>query len=266
MKHSLSVLLSVWAVLHLTSSVSYGEDCLQILMGDTTDYNVTLGDNLEIYCIYQYSNCTNPSYDVSWYKSDLGGHNPVSVTNDSHTNVELKKLSKVETKLLLRFTNIQKSNTGFYQCQSGLTVGHSIKVSVNDNTSFRNETGVTEDGRWMYVYSAAGTVAFVIVIVISVVSMQWCKGHATRETQTETEHLSLANRHAGAKPQDTQTSYGSSIHSKTSSEEEKHPKTRTEKEGSSVMYAALNHRQLLGTPARTRRLKEDSSEYADIRV
>ncbi|XP_077369858.1 B- and T-lymphocyte attenuator [Festucalex cinctus] len=260
MNHSLSVLFAaISAVLHLTSS--YGEDCLQIMVGDTTDYNATLGDNLEINCTYQYINCTKPPYNVSWYKYERNDFVPV--IRDAHTNVIVKKLSTVATKFLLRFTNIQKSNAGLYRCQSGLTLGQSIKVSVDDNISYRNETAIMEEGQWMYVYSAAGTMAFVVIVIfISVISMQRCKGRARRETQTESEHFSLVNRQAGAKPLDTQTSSNSCIYSKMSLEEERHP----EKEGSSVMYAALNHQLLLGAPARPRRPKDESSEYADIRV
>lgn len=119
-------------------------------------------------------------------------------------------------------------------------------------------------------------------------------GHARRETQTETQvrhpksfaqhntwkglstvsqndlywclqHLSSVNQQTGVKPQDLPTSSSSYIYSKISTEEEKRPATRTEKDASSVTYAALNHQLPPDAPVRPRRPKEESSEYADIR-
>ncbi|XP_051912943.1 B- and T-lymphocyte attenuator [Hippocampus zosterae] len=265
MNHSWRVLLeSILAVLHLTSSVSYGESCLAIMVGHTNNYTIQLGKNLQINCTCSYINCTHQSaYDVSWYKLQRDVYVPMIF--DSHTRMESINLSNVETMLSLYFTNIQKSNAGIYRCQNGLTVGHKIQVSVYDsnmmtNTSLRNESSLPEEGRWMYLYSAIGTVAFVIIVIfISVMSLQRCKGHAKREAQTETQQT-------GIKPQDPPTSSSSYIYSKMSRKEEKHPTTRAETEGSSITYAALNHHQPPGAPIRPRRPKEESSEYADIRV
>ncbi|XP_019746257.1 B- and T-lymphocyte attenuator [Hippocampus comes] len=265
MNHSWSVLLeSILAVLHLTSSVIYGEGCLEIMVGHTSNYTTSLGKNLQINCTYYYSNCTKQSaYNVFWYK--LQGDVYVRVTPDIHTKMKSKNLSNGKTMMSLCFTNIQKSNAGIYRCQNGLTVGHNIQVSVYDSnmrtsTSLRNESSLPEEVRWMYLYSAVGTMAFVIIVIfISVMLLQRCKGHARRETQTETQQ-------SGVKPQDPPTSSSSYIYRKMSRKEEERPTTRAEKEGSYIMYAALNHQLPPGAPIRPRRPKEESSEYADIRV
>ncbi|XP_061628470.1 uncharacterized protein LOC133477533 isoform X2 [Phyllopteryx taeniolatus] len=296
MKHCWCVLLaSVLAVLRLTSSVSYvmrriielvvvlplqarlgpfcgqsayvlsllvcfspdGEDCLQI-MQHKSDRNVPVGGSVKINCTYRYMNCSNPSY-VSWYK--LESNIFVPVTNDSRTNVKSVHVSNSDTMLLLSFTNIQVSNAGFYRCQSGLTLGQNIKVSVYDNhvttnISLRNETPMTADVRWMYAYSAVGTMAFVIVVVcISVISMQRCKGNSERETQSDNQQ-----------PASAETSSGSFMSSRMTSKEEKPSERRTEKDASSVVYTALHHQLPAGAPVPPRRPKEESSEYADIRV
>ncbi|XP_061522821.1 uncharacterized protein LOC133396697 [Phycodurus eques] len=247
MKHSWRVpLASVLAVLCLTSSVSYGEDCLQI-MQHKSDRNVPVGGNVKINCTYRYMNCSHPSY-VSWNKleSDIF----VPLPNDSRTGVKSVHVSNSDTMLLLSFTNIQVSDAGFYRCQSGLTLGQNIKVSVYDNhvtTSISpgNETAMTAEGRWMYAYSAVGTMALVIVVVcISVISMQRCKSNS----------------------ESAETSSGSFMSGRMTSKEEKPSERRTEKDASSVVYAALHHQPPAAAPAPLRRPGEESSEYAYIRV
>lgn len=44
------------------------------------------------------------------------------------------------------------------------------------------------------------------------------------------------------------------------------PRYTVQEEGSSVVYAALNHEVAARAPARPRRPKEESSEYAAIRI
>ncbi|XP_049608591.1 uncharacterized protein [Syngnathus scovelli] len=264
MKHSWSVLfISSLAVLHLTSSVSYCDDCWVITVNDTI-YKTPLGKDLEIKCyIIGTGQLPNP---VSWYK--LESNKFVPVTNDSHIEIKLEKLSDVKMMLLLRFTNIQQSNAGSYRCESGSDVGHSINVSVYDNDtmtniSLRNDTSMSKgEIKWMYVYSAAGTIAFVVMVIfVSIVSMQRCKGHVTR---TETEQ-------SRGEPQSVPIPSGSYIYSEMSAEEGKHSKTsRVKDDRSAVTYATLDHQLLAaaaaGTPARPRRLQEERSHYADIRL
>nr|XP_049608592.1 uncharacterized protein LOC125987957 isoform X3 [Syngnathus scovelli] len=228
MKHSWSVLfISSLAVLHLTSSVSYCDDCWVITVNDTI-YKTPLGKDLEIKCyIIGTGQLPNP---VSWYK--LESNKFVPVTNDSHIEIKLEKLSDVKMMLLLRFTNIQQSNAGSYRCESGSDVGHSINVSVYDNDtmtniSLRNDT----------------------------------TGHVTR---TETEQ-------SRGEPQSVPIPSGSYIYSEMSAEEGKHSKTsRVKDDRSAVTYATLDHQLLAaaaaGTPARPRRLQEERSHYADIRL
>ncbi|XP_037102203.1 uncharacterized protein LOC119119732 isoform X5 [Syngnathus acus] len=284
MKHSWSVLfLSILAVLHLTSSVSYCDDCLQITVDDTI-YKTPLGEYFEIKCyIISTEQLSN---NVAWYK--LEGDKFVPVTVDSHIEIKSEKLSNVTT-MLLCFTNIQQSNAGYYRCESGSAVGHTINVSVygmslygpefrllqtlhttfafpdNDimaDISLRNDTTAMskEEIRWMYVYSAAGTIAFVVMVIfVSIISLRRCKGHATR---TETEQ-------SRGQPQSVPTPSGSYIYSEMSAEEGKHSKTSSRvKDDRSVTYATLDHQPLAaaaaGTPARPRRLQEESSHYADI--
>ncbi|XP_061683565.1 B- and T-lymphocyte attenuator-like [Syngnathoides biaculeatus] len=268
MKQSWHVLLaSILAVQHLTSS-SDGEDCLQIIRHEDV-HNVSVGANLKMNCTYRYINCSTSSY-VSWHK--LENRMYVPVINDTRTEVKPVQVNNFETILLLNFTNIQMSNAGFYRCQSEFTFGQNIKVSVHDisvvsNISPTNETTMTVKRRWMYVYSAVGTLAFVIgIIFISVISMQRCKGNSQRETQSENQDFSVLKPTASARPHATQTSPGSFAYNRMASKEEKGSEARTETDGNVVVYAALHHQPPAGAPPRPRRPREESSEYADIRV
>nr|XP_061802929.1 uncharacterized protein LOC133594195 [Nerophis lumbriciformis] len=256
MNHSNSVaFVFLCAVLHLTLCFSYGDDCLETIIGDTNAYKAPIGGNLQINCTYKYATRSYQNCSVSWFK--LENATFVPVTTDSLTDFKLIHLSHLEKILLLCFTNIQKSNAGLYRCKSGLTVGHNIEVTVY---------GITERGWWMYAYSVAGTIAFVIVVIfISVISMLWCKGDSERETQTGNQNLNLVNQPPSAKSEVTQTSSSSYIYSKVSLDDDNHTNSRTA-EGDIVAYAALDHKRFPAASTRPRRPKEECSVYADIRV
>ncbi|XP_061122992.1 uncharacterized protein LOC133144348 isoform X6 [Syngnathus typhle] len=157
------------------------DGCPKITVDDRI-YKTQIGEYFEIKCyISSTEQCSN---DVTWYKMENDAFVPVTV--DSHIEIKWKKLSNVTMLLLLCFTNIQESNSGSYHCASGLAVGHSINVSVYDNDimaniSFRNDTtGMSkEEIRWTYVYSAAGTIAFVVMVIfVSIILLQRCKAAA----------------------------------------------------------------------------------------
>ncbi|XP_061123064.1 uncharacterized protein LOC133144348 isoform X14 [Syngnathus typhle] len=240
------------------------DGCPKITVDDRI-YKTQIGEYFEIKCyISSTEQCSN---DVTWYKMENDAFVPVTV--DSHIEIKWKKLSNVTMLLLLCFTNIQESNSGSYHCASGLAVGHSINVSVYDNDimaniSFRNDTtGMSkEEIRWTYVYSAAGTIAFVVMVIfVSIILLQRCKGHAT-PTETEQQQQQQQQQQSRGEAQSVPTPSGSY---EMSAEEGKQERMKDDR---SVTYATLDHHQLLavaaGTPARARRLQEESSHYADI--
>ncbi|KAF1371824.1 hypothetical protein PFLUV_G00273380 [Perca fluviatilis] len=134
------------------------------------------------------------------------------------------------------------------------------------------------DDLWIYMYFAAGIVPFVIIVIIlSVVSMRGCKGKPKKERQTENQYIAIPMveqpfPHASIQPSPRGTpsappSRRSTRRITSPSQPNELPAPRdNEEEGSSIVYAALNH-QLPGAAAGPpRRQQEETSEYAAIRV
>ncbi|XP_040888665.1 uncharacterized protein LOC121178188 isoform X4 [Toxotes jaculatrix] len=279
-KHCWTVLLaSTLAVLVLTS-VTKGEDSgcdISINVRRGTVYDAVLGRDFRINCTVSFCNETQP---VSWYKVEKN-INLVSVNYSSHIKTEWKELDHLEGTSYLIFQNILSSNAGLYRCKSGGSVSHNINVSVNESL-------------WMYVYPAAGIVAIVIiVIVISVISMRGCKGKSKKEAEAENQYMAIPmgeppHPHASLEPSPRESpsvppsrrstqreappSQPSDLTSPRGNEDvyskihQDRERQRNVEEGSSVVYAALNHHLPQGAAARPRRPEEEFSEYAAIRV
>ncbi|KAM7375385.1 hypothetical protein PAMA_014471 [Pampus argenteus] len=265
-----------------------------------TVHEASLGTYFRINCNFTFCNDSNSS--ISWYKSKDDEFVPVNFKQSTHIKAEVTVINKSGISYLI-FKNIKRSDSGLYQCQGGGRVSHAINVSVCDNaelstTTYTNETNtlnstVVEDG-WMYVYSAAGIVGFVItVIVISVISMRGCKGKSKEETHyMEIPMVNQPVPHAGpqlslrrspsvpppyrqstrkkppSQPNETTPQRGL-VHSMEKRDEKRQSNTVEEEneEVCSVVYAALNHHhQPTGAPARPQRHIEESSVYAAIRV
>ncbi|XP_044043052.1 B- and T-lymphocyte attenuator-like isoform X5 [Siniperca chuatsi] len=298
--------VSILAMLLLTLNAdSEDSKCeVEIRVRRNTVYEAFLGDDLRINCTVLFCNNSPPA--TYWYKLEKTNVN-VNVSGSSHIKTEWKTLNHVEGISYLIFQNILTNDSGVYRCRSGHSVSHSINISVDVGERDDEHTNVTQknstdsgptspENLWMYIYTAAGIVAFVIiVIIISVASMQGCKGKSKKEMQTENQYMAIpmgvqpfphaslqpsARGSPSAPPSRRSTRRktpplqpnemplprdNECLYSKIKGDRERQRNT-VEEEGGSVVYAALNHQLPAGAAARTRRPHEESSEYASIRV
>ncbi|XP_061841218.1 uncharacterized protein [Nerophis lumbriciformis] len=262
--------VSVLALLHLTTSDSDGGDCIPyIQVPENNGFKVPVGKHLMINCTITYNHtCKDTFKNVSWYK--LENHNYVPVTNGSHAHVELKVRNALDRTLFLSFTTIQISDAGLYRCQSesGYSLGKAFNVSVQEE----------EAGRISGIYFAAGALAFIIVITcISIIFMQRRKGNTKRERHIENQDISMANLHIDAKsvacrgtasdPPTTKATPPSTRlprSGRMSPQDEDKSNKKTIEDGSSIMYATLDHRLPPGGAAWPLPPTEESSVYAVI--
>ncbi|XP_038576254.1 B- and T-lymphocyte attenuator-like [Micropterus salmoides] len=305
-KHCWTVLhVSILAALLLTLNADNEDsNCeVQIKVRRNTVYEAFLGNILRINCTVGFCNSSPPT--VSWFKHEKTSV-PVNVSSSSHIKTEWKALKHLEGVSYLVFQNIHSNDSGVYYCQSGLMVGHIINVSVHvrddehTNVTKKNDTNVPTadsdptENLWMYVYTATGIVAFVIiVIIISVASMRGCKGKSKKEMQTENQYMAIPmveqplphaslqpsprgspsappSRRSTRREQPLQLNEplprdSERLYSKIKGDRDRKRNT-VEEEENSVVYAALNHQLPVGVAARPRRPQEEFSEYAAIRV
>ncbi|XP_041821891.1 B- and T-lymphocyte attenuator-like isoform X2 [Chelmon rostratus] len=303
-----------WTILHVCvltvllltlNADSQDSNCeTAIKVRRNTHHAALLGQRLVIDCPVHF--CNNSTPTVSWFKNEKTTV-PVDVSSGSHIRTEWKQLNHSDGISHLIFQNILMSDSGVYQCRSDLIVSHNINVSVFDheepaNGTQRNETGNTNPGSdpptnlWTYVYTAAGILASVIiVIIISVLSMQGCKGKPKKEIQSDNQYIAIpmveqplprtslqapprgspsappsrkSTRRKTPPPQPSELPLprdNQHLYSKTKENRGRQRNTAQE-EGSSVVYAALNHQPPAGAAARPRIPREESSEYAAIRI
>ncbi|XP_051283199.1 B- and T-lymphocyte attenuator-like [Dicentrarchus labrax] len=166
---------------------SEDSDCeFELRVRRNTVYEVFLGEDLKINCTVRFCNDSGPT--VSWYKFEKG-FVPVNVSSGSHIKTGWEDVKHLEGISYLIFKNILMSNSGVYQCRSGLIVGHPINVSVIDcveltdvtvqtNTmTFNSSSPTVQDARLPYVYRLAAIMVFVIIlIIIWATSKYGCKG------------------------------------------------------------------------------------------
>ncbi|KAK2856970.1 hypothetical protein Q5P01_005705 [Channa striata] len=247
-------------------------------------------EKLRVICPTSF--CNNSPPTVIWHKLEKNDV-PVNISRGSHIRQEWKTLKELEGISFLFFKNILSSDSGQYRCQSGASVGHIITIICQCTTAHSD----VPQNLWLYIYFAAGIVVFVfIVIIISVISMQGCKGKSKKETQTDNQYMEVAmveqpSLHASVQPsprgtpsappsrrstrKKTPSSQPSEmplprvnehVQVKVTEDRERQRNSGVEEEGSSVVYAALNH-QLPPRPAvRPRFIQEECSEYAAIRL
>nr|XP_019958882.1 PREDICTED: B- and T-lymphocyte attenuator-like [Paralichthys olivaceus] len=289
--------VSFWAALVLTLNAGGEEsDCTPIInVRRNTAYEISLGQDLVINCTVEFCNKSAPT--VLWYKLEENTAQHVNVSSSSHIKTEWKGVNHSEGVSFLKFQNILSSDSGLYRCRVGNDVGHSINVSVHggaEHTSNNNTNSRTSDPEplkhmWMYVYSAAGTVGFVTIVIVLTVSIRCCKGKQKKETQSENQHAAIpmvethsprgslqpspraspsappACLSAPKDPQPDKLAEGSRDQVYSKVKEDRKRKRNAAEEGTSVVYAALNHRLPSGAAARPQRSQE-CSEYAAIRV
>ncbi|KAK5847790.1 hypothetical protein PBY51_016892 [Eleginops maclovinus] len=162
-----------------------------------------------------------------------------------------------------------------------------LLLTLNADGSLNPEPEVN---LWMYVYCAAGIVPFVIiVIIISVVSMRGCKGKSQKENSRENKYMAIPLHPCSLQPlprgSPSLAPFRGSLRTKTPPLQpielplprdndpvyrqirrgSERQRNTVEEQGSSIVYAALNH-QLPVRAARSPRPIEEQSEYAAIRV
>ncbi|KAL7370409.1 hypothetical protein ABVT39_027812 [Epinephelus coioides] len=294
--------VSILAVLLLTLNAdSEDSDCeVDLKVARDTVYEALSGEDLRINCTVAFCNDSPPT--ITWYKREK---TDIPVDVSSHIKTEWKSVNHSEGISFLIFQKIFRNDSGMYQCQSGDIVSHNINVSVHDHDGCANVSGMnsteaptskpdTSSDLFMYIYFGAGIVAFVtVVILISIVSMHGCKGKSKKKTQSENQYIAIPMEpfpHAGfqpsprgspsappprrstrRKPLPSQPNElplprdNEHVYSKVK-EDRGRPRKKAEEEGSSLVYAALNHQVPARPAARPRRPMEETSEYAAIRV
>ncbi|XP_051799522.1 B- and T-lymphocyte attenuator-like [Acanthochromis polyacanthus] len=298
-----SVLAVLLLALNVDSADSGDEECLpEINVRRNTVHKALAGQELRINCTVVFCNSLKT---VSWYKFENTSIS-FDVTNISHIKTEWKTLKELEGISFLIFQNILRSDSGQYQCRSGRETSHIISVIVygdDKTTSVPPKDSTTDslkpnddfpENLLIYVYSAAGIATFVIIVIIlTVILMRGCKGNSQKksEQQTDSQYVAIPMAqqpfpHAGLQPsprgspavppprrstrrkrptEPPSARDGAQVCGQESEDRDRQRNT-AEEEISSVVYASLNH-QLPPRPApRTRRLVDESSEYAAIRV
>ncbi|XP_074520265.1 B- and T-lymphocyte attenuator-like [Halichoeres trimaculatus] len=286
--------VSVLAALLLSLNADSDECEIGVKRRPNIEHKVSLGDELRIYCTVTF--CKNPPPTVSWVKLE---QSDVPVNMSSRLSTEWKTTRDLIGDSILIFHKTVTNDSGEYRCQSGGSVGSKIKVSISDHARPNNTTEQTlintstpnpggSGDMMMYVYTGAGIMGFVvIVIVISVVSMRGCKGTPKKATREDNQYaaISMAERPSqNLAPQPSPRGSPSVPLARGSTRRQKPPpqpnecvystlkdgvnqlRSTVQNEGGSVVYAALNHQVPARAPARPRRPKEESSEYAAIRI
>ncbi|CAJ1087553.1 B- and T-lymphocyte attenuator-like [Xyrichtys novacula] len=280
--------VSILAALLITVNADGEDECEFYIKVPRNTYEASLGDELRISCTVKF--CDDSPPPVSWFK--LGQDDVFIPINDSSHRLkeEWQMLNNLEGVSFLIFPKFFSNDSGDYRCESESKIGNRINVNVTDSTT--SSPPFPKD-LMMYVYPAAGIVGFVIiVIIISVASMQGCKGKSKR-TQEENQYVAIPMSEQPSQSTTAQPSPRGNPHIPPSQRSTRRPKappqlsespvvsdnecvysfvkdgrqrqTKTAEEGS-LVYAALNHQLPARVPARPRRPKEESSEYAAIRV
>ncbi|XP_016894477.1 B- and T-lymphocyte attenuator isoform X2 [Cynoglossus semilaevis] len=276
--------VSMLAVLAHTVN-AYGEDsdCDPAILVFNNTRAATVGEYVEISCTVVTCN-DSPSTEPSWYRLQP---NPVivNISGQSHITTEKKNFSSTSWTLHLVFHGIRLTDAGQYLCRNKASSGHKINVSVHgsvdvttvtwkNNRSKEDRTSLAVE-KWMYLYSAAGIVAFVIIVIIaSVIAMQGCGGKTSKQ-EGENQYVIIpipmaesfdSHPEPGARPLvSTPQRQNDSIYA--------NPKTKrgikrtaADAEENSVLYASLNHQPLVVSAPRPRMRQEEETEYAAICV
>ncbi|XP_045914418.1 B- and T-lymphocyte attenuator-like [Micropterus dolomieu] len=303
-KHCWTVLhVSILAALLLTLNADNEDsNCeVQMRIRRNTVYKAFLGDVFRMNCTVSF--CNNSPPTVFWVKHEITAV-PVNVSSSSHIKTGWESFNHLEGVSYLVFQNILTSDSGVYRCRSEGSESHYINLSVyvrddeHTNVTKKNDTSGTHvdpENLWMYLYTVAGIVAFVIIVIIlSVASMRGCKGKSKKEMPTENQYMAIPmveqpyphaslqrsprgspsappSRRSTRREQPLQPNElplardNERLYGKIKGDRDRKRNTVEEEEGS-VVYAALNHQLPVGAAARPRRPQEEFSEYAAIRV
>ncbi|XP_031669146.1 uncharacterized protein LOC116352765 isoform X1 [Oncorhynchus kisutch] len=204
-----SLPLSILAVLLFHRDANgQGSDCFpEIRVTRNTVWRASTGKQLKMNCSVFCSN--SPPPPSLWCKVDES-NNCNTVNTTTLIQKQLTNLTNTTWISFLTFKNISRGDAGLYRCKLHTAVGHSINVIVSerieDTTDLyqNNETNSTVSQSdsflewvWPYVYSSAGIMVFVIVVItISMLSMHGCKGacparKSRNEDQTENQYMAI---------------------------------------------------------------------------
>ncbi|XP_071186761.1 B- and T-lymphocyte attenuator-like [Salvelinus alpinus] len=205
-----------WTCLPLTILVvllfpwdAHGEDsdCFpEIRVARNTVWRASPGEQLKMTCSVDLCSNSPPS----WCKFDES-NKCKTVNTTALIQTQWTNLTNTTGILFLVFTSISIDDAGLYRCELHTAVGHSINVTVSERIEdttdlYQNNdtTNITVSQRdsflewvWPYVYSSAGIVVFVIVVItISMLSMRGCKGACParklrKEDQTENQYMAI---------------------------------------------------------------------------
>ncbi|XP_072306457.1 B- and T-lymphocyte attenuator-like [Eucyclogobius newberryi] len=251
-----------------------------------TTYEAKLGEPLELLCPVRV--CTEDIPTITWFK--LEGDEKVKL-NSSVQKTEETNTNEMTSFLI--FNNVQSSDLGLYQCQLGNDQSHIINLSlrgdyVNGTVKEQNDTSSdvsTDRHVWLYLYTTAGIVGFVIIVtIISVLSLRGCSGK-TKKVQSGNQYIDVPMVDQPVHHSSHQTlprasprgppAHRASRRNKSSSApphnvygqiEDVPYRDGPEEEESAVVYAALNHQHLATASPRPWTVTEERSEYAAIKV
>uniref|UniRef100_A0A3B3WUX6 Ig-like domain-containing protein n=1 Tax=Poecilia mexicana TaxID=48701 RepID=A0A3B3WUX6_9TELE len=194
--HWIVLIWSIWTVQFLTTEADDDECTPELQVRRNTTYKANLGEKLRIQCPVKL--CNNSPPTICWSKVEEKNI-CLNDNNTNHIKTEWKRSNLSTGIFYLLFQNIVSSDSGGYQCKGGGSISHVIYVNVYDMgtndthkpvTNDTNDQSETEpaDRFLLYMYSAAGIGSFVIiVIIISVICMQGCKGKSRKEKQKENQ-------------------------------------------------------------------------------
>ncbi|XP_023275957.1 uncharacterized protein LOC111665259 [Seriola lalandi dorsalis] len=272
-----------------------------------TLYEAFVGQELIMNCTVAFCNSSPPSVIWYKLDQPIGPVNVSSGSHIKTVWKELSRSEGVSflifQKILVSDSGLYQCRSGDSVSHSiNVSVhGHAEITTVKweNETSSPTPTPQLPENILMYVYPAAGIVTLVvIVIVLSIISMRGCKGKTKKETQTENKYivvpmveqpsphagLHVSPRQSPSAPPSRRSTRRSTRRNAPSSQPNEAPidnehvygevkedtergRNAVEDEGSSVVYAALNHQPPPGAAApRQWRREEEFSEYAAIRV
>ncbi|XP_056444756.1 B- and T-lymphocyte attenuator-like isoform X1 [Gadus chalcogrammus] len=247
------------------------------------------GEQLEVECPVSF--CSDPPPRVSWVKYTNGSDKdkPGSVLES-----RWEGLSNSSGVSYLTFTHLLLNHSGEYRCETNFTKGHIINITVTGSA----EVSVEEDDDRRadrggpaqlqpYLWASAGVLLCVVVVVtLSVVSLQRCPGDPRRMAEYQntvvpmTQYPSAHSNPGQAPPSDTPlslarphrpapsppTAHRTSQHGRLYGNRGEKEAEEEEEEDQSIWYAALNHDVMPVAPRVRRRDSLQDVEYAAIHV
>ncbi|XP_045555366.1 uncharacterized protein isoform X2 [Salmo salar] len=169
-------------------------DCFpEIRVTRNTVWKASPGKQLKINCSVVL--CSNLQPPLLWCKVDESNNcNTVNTTTLIQT--QWTNFTNTTGILFLVFTSISIDDAGLYRCAlNEASVSHSVNVTVSDSTLSQRDSFL--EWVWPYVYSSAGIVVFVIVVItISMLSLRGCKGacparKSRKEDQTVNRYMAI---------------------------------------------------------------------------